>query len=146
MNGSPKPYVALVDDDIHSARLLTRMLTAHGSPEVRWHDSATTGAAEIAQALAEDSATLPDLIVVDLKASSDATRDFIAGLRKLEGAEKLLVVAMSATLDKDIRDVIIDSGADAVFQRHPDIDPYRREVANIVCFWVRNQRLNAIGA
>ena len=143
---SSRSFVALVDDDIHSARLLTRMLLAHGSPEVRWFDGASTGMAEIGVTLAEPGATTPAMVIVDLKASSEATRDFVADLRKLEGAAELLTVALAPALDKDVRDVLIDAGVDAVFQRHSDLDPYRREVASIVSYWVRNQRLNAIGA
>lgn len=89
---------------------------------------------------------MPELVVVDLKASSQATREFILGLRKLEGTADLIVVAMAPDLDKDIRDELIDAGADAVFQRHADLDTFRREIAGIVSFWVRNQRLHAIGA
>lgn len=88
---------------------------------------------------------MPELVVVDLKASSQATREFILGLRKLEGTADLIVAAMAPDLDKDIRDELIDAGADAVFQRHADLDAFRREIAGIVSFWVRNQRLHAIG-
>lgn len=88
---------------------------------------------------------MPELVVVDLKASSQATREFILGLRQLEGTADLIVVAMAPDLDKDIRDELIDAGADAVFQRHADLDTFRREIAGIVSFWVRNQRLHAIG-
>ena len=80
------------------------------------------------------------------KASSAATPDFIAGLRKLEGAADLLIVAMAPSLERDVRDVLIAAGAEAVFQRHADFEAYRREAASLVSFWVRNQRLNAIGA
>lgn len=143
---SSKPFVALVDDDAHSARLMTRQLLAHGSPIVQWLDGAATAVAEIAPALEDPKAERPALVIVDLKASSAATRDFIAALRKLDGAADLLIVAMAPALDKDIRDRLIDAGAEAVFQRHADADAYRREAASIVSFWVRNQRLNAIGA
>lgn len=138
-------FVALVDDDAHSARLITRLLVAHGSPEVHWLETAESAAAEISKALADPSAAMPELVVVDLKASSQATREFILALRKLEGTADLIVVAMAPDLDKDIRDELIDAGADAVFQRHADLDTFRREIAGIVSFWVRNQRLHAIG-
>ena len=41
---------------------------------------------------------------------------------------------------------LLDAGASAVFERHSDISLYRREAGNIVAFWVRNQRLDAVGA
>src|SRR3569623_3019945 len=31
-----QPAIALVDDDFHSARLMLRMLAAHGGPHVEW--------------------------------------------------------------------------------------------------------------
>ena len=37
------PFVALIDDDQHSAHLLTRMLIAHGSPDVQWYGDAADG-------------------------------------------------------------------------------------------------------
>lgn len=141
-----RPFMALVDDDAHSARLITRLLLAHGAPDVRWLDGAAAGVAEISAVLAGPATDRPGLVIVDLKASSNATSDFVAGLRKLAGAAELLVVAMAPELDRDIRDRLIDAGADAVFQRHGDLERYRREVASLVSYWVRNQRLNAIGA
>ena len=37
------------------------------------------------------------------------------------------------------------TGAAAVFERHGELNAYRREAANIVGFWVRTQRLDAVG-
>lgn len=138
-----QPAIALVDDDYHSARLMTRMLEAHGGPQViRLPDP------EVAlETLAADSLTPmvagQCMAVVDLKASSSATRDFIVRLK--HRAPQLLVVAMAATLDREVRNELIDAGASAVFERHSDITLYRREAASIVAFWVRNQRLDAVG-
>jgi DNA-binding response OmpR family regulator len=143
---TPLPFIALVDDDAHSARLITRMLLAHGAPTIHWLDGAAAGAAEIGDMLASPQAERPALVIVDLKANSGASCDFIRGLRGLEGGTGLLIVAMASTLDREIRDRLVDAGADAVFERHADSERYRREVASIVSFWVRNQRLSAIGA
>ncbi|MFT3980650.1 MAG: hypothetical protein QM687_09300 [Ferruginibacter sp.] len=52
---------------------------------------------------------------------------------------------MAPTLDRDIRNELLDAGAAAVFERHSDITLYRREAASIIGFWVRNQRLDAVG-
>jgi CheY-like chemotaxis protein len=141
-----QPYLALIDDDAHSARLMTRMLLAHGGPLVQWLDGPVQGAAELGDILADSTRQLPGLVIVDLKASSEANRGFIAGLRKLDGADRLLVVAMSPSLDRERRDGLLEAGADAVFQRHADVNAYRREAANLVSYWVRNQRLHAIGS
>ena len=138
-----QPAIALVDDDYHSARLMTRMLEAHGGPQV-----IRLPAPDVAlEALAADSVTPMiagrSMAIVDLKASSTATRDFIAALK--HRAPQLLVVAMAASLDRDVRNELLDAGASAVFERHSDITLYRREAASIVAFWVRNQRLDAVG-
>lgn len=136
-----QPALALVDDDFHSARLLTRMLEAHGGPAVSRFDDP-----ELAlRTLADGS--LPSLseimVVVDLKSWSSATGAFIERLR--QAAPQVVIVAMAPSLDRDVRNKLLDAGAAAVFERHADITAYRREVANLVAFWVRNQRLDAVG-
>jgi CheY-like chemotaxis protein len=139
------PFLALIDDDSHSARLITRMLLAHGAPSVQWHDGAEAGIEKLGELLADRHAILPGIVIVDLKATSTATRDFIAAIRQLERSTELLLVAVAPTLDREVRDELLDAGAAAVFERHGDLDAYRREAASIVSFWVRNQHLNAIG-
>jgi DNA-binding NtrC family response regulator len=138
-----QPAITLVDDDFHSARLLTRMLAAHGGPHVeRLSDPETA----LDTLVALDSATAgagPCMVVVDLKSSSTATHDFIVKLK--HDAPGLLVVAMSPSLDRDTRNSLLDAGASAVFERHGELNAYRREAANIVGFWVRSQRLDAVG-
>jgi len=137
-----QPAIALVDDDFHSARLMTRMLAAHGGPHVeRLSDPETA-----AETLAATGAVPSDgqcMVVVDLKSSSNATRDFVQRLKVQ--APHLLVVAMAPTLDREVRNSLLDAGAAAVFERHGELNAYRREAANIVGFWVRSQRLDAVG-
>ena len=147
MNGHTggQPYFALVDDDLHSARLLMRMLAAHGAPTVNWQESPALAMTELAGSLADDNASIPALVLVDLKSSSEATEQFVKQLRALPGASSLLVAAVAPSLERARRDALLDVGADAVFQRHAEVDFYRREVAAIISFWVRNQRLEAVG-
>jgi hypothetical protein len=52
---------------------------------------------------------------------------------------------MAPSLDRNVRNGLLDAGAAAVFERHGELNAYRREAANIVGFWVRNQRLDAVG-
>ncbi len=136
-----QPALALVDDDFHSARLLTRMLEAHGGPGVTRLDDPELALGTLADTNLPDVAQA--MVVVDLKSSSDATREFIVRLRA--AAPQILVVAMAPSLDRDLRNRLLDAGAAAVFERHADITLYRREVANMVAFWVRHQRLDAVG-
>ena len=144
-HGAVQPFMALVDDDSHSARLMIRMLLAHGAPSVNWLDSEATATAELGLLLNDRKANLPGLVIVDLKSSSTATAEFVARLRGMQDGSALLIAAMSPTLDREVREVLLNAGADAVFERQADIDFYRREAAAIVSFWVRNQRLEAVG-
>ena len=140
-----QPYLMLVDDDAHSARLLTRMLLAHGAPSIQWVESADEGLSQIKTLLDQAGTHRPGLVIVDLKSSSTAGKDFIADIAALERSRSLVIVAMGPSLDRNIRDSLLGAGADAVFERHADIQAYRAEAAAIVSFWVRNQRLDAVG-
>ena len=143
LSSSKQPTIALVDDDFHSARLLTRMLVAHGGPRVeRLSDPQAAIDSLVAMEAAAPGAS-QCLVVVDLKGSSTATRDFIVKLK--HDAPGLVIVAMSPSLDRDARNGLLDAGASAVFERHGELNAYRREAANIVGFWVRSQRLDAVG-
>ena len=91
-----QPFMALIDDDSHSARLMIRMLLAHGAPSVSWMQGEDHAEAELAGPLADPRSTVPGLVIVDLKSSSDATRAFIGKLRAMPGGEHLLVAAMAS--------------------------------------------------
>jgi DNA-binding response OmpR family regulator len=135
-------FLMLVDDDAHSARLMIRMLLAHGAPSVRWLDQPQAALAEF-DTVADQAPELPGLIVVDIKSSSSATPDFVRELRRRWSGAR--IAAMSASLERTTREALIDAGADAVFERHAEAPAYRREIAAIVSFWVRTQRLEAVG-
>lgn len=139
------PFVALVDDDQHSAQLLTRMLLAHGSPRVQWYGDAATGHATLSSTLNNRQATWPGLIIVDLKAHSQANAEFLRSIQPLAHQKGVNVVAMVASAGPAQRDELEDAGAAAVFLRHSERDAYRREAASLVSFWARSQRLDAVG-
>lgn len=138
-----QPAIALVDDDFHSARLMMRMLSAHGAPDVEWLSDAGTALETLAGYDAMPPINGKCMALIDLKASSNASRDFIVEMRRK--APGLLVVAMAPTLDRETRNALLDAGAAAVFERHGELNAYRREAASIVGFWVRSQRLDAVG-
>ena len=140
-----QPYLMLVDDDAHSARLLTRMLLAHGAPSIQWVEDSAQGLSQIKGLLAEPGKHLPGLVIVDLKSSSTAASEFIAEVAGLERSRSLVIAAMAPNLDRATRDSLLNAGADAVFERHADLQAYRAEAAAIVSFWVRNQHLDAVG-
>ena len=139
-----QPAIALVDDDLHSARLMTRMLEAHGAPAVHWLSNPEAATEELLHIADDRQAAAHWLVLIDLKTSSVATRNYVARITTL--GRSLRVVAMAPSLDRSVRDALIDAGAAAVFERHVDLALYRAEAAAIVSFWVRNQRLNAVGA
>jgi CheY-like chemotaxis protein len=140
-----QPYLVLVDDDPHSARLLTRMLLAHGAPSIQWIENSAEGLSQIKELLGGAAKHLPGLVIVDLKTSSTASAEFIAEITGLERSRSLVIAAMAPSLDRATRESLLDAGADAVFERHADLQAYRAEAAAIVSFWVRNQRLDAVG-
>lgn len=139
------PFVALVDDDQHSAHLLTRMLLAHGAPEIQWYGDASSGRLMLANVLANPTADWPGLLIVDLKAHSEANLEFIGSIQALARQKGVPVVVMVPPLDRQGREALLEAGASAVFFRHAELDAYRREAAGIVSFWARNQRLDAVG-
>lgn len=140
-----QPFVALIDDDQHSAHLLTRMLLAHGAPEIKWYGDANAGRACLVAALGDFSANWPGLVIVDLKAHSNANLEFITSIQPLLQQKGVMIAAMVQAADLAQRSALQHAGASAVFVRHAELDAYRREAASIVSFWARGQRLDAVG-
>lgn len=139
------PFVALIDDDQHSAHLLTRMLLAHGSPDVQLYGGAEEGRARIQAVLGDVSANWPGLLIVDLKSHSRANLEFVSSIQSLLRQKGVPVVVMAPPQDRAGREALHDAGAAAVFFRQAELDAYRREAAGIVSFWARSQRLDAVG-
>jgi CheY-like chemotaxis protein len=138
-----QPAIVLVDDDYHSARLMTRMISAHDGPAVTRYADASEALVALMGLADVPNVSQQVMVLADLKASSTSTMDFVLALR--QGAPRLLVVAMAPSLDRILRNALIDAGAAAVFERYADLGLYRREAANIVSFWARSQRLDAVG-
>lgn len=132
-----EPFFVLVDDHIHSARLMRRAVreAAHLA-QFAWIGNARRAERTLARLFDQRGALRPDLVIVDLKSSSDATARFIGGVWNRLNAAGVPIVALSDRPDGD-RQTLMESGADAVFERHHDLDAYRAEIADIVSFWVR---------
>jgi len=145
LQNTRQPYLLLVDDDGHSARLLTRMLLAHGAPSIQWIESSEEGLSQIKSLLDSRARHLPGLVVVDLKSSSNASAEFVSKISAMERSNSLLIVVMAVGLDRITRESLLQAGADAVFERHSELQAYRAEAAAVVSFWVRHQRLEAVG-
>jgi len=142
---SKAPHLALVDDDAHSARLLARTLAAQGAPRVEWLGDAGEARRRLAERLAAPHGERPGLLIVDLKANSAATRDFIADIAERAAAARLPIVAIVPDTGAAERQPLLAAGASAVFRREAEREAYRREAASIVNFWARSQRLDTVG-
>ncbi|ODT65809.1 MAG: hypothetical protein ABS75_29875 [Pelagibacterium sp. SCN 63-23] len=139
------PFIMLIDDDDHSAHLLTRMLAAHGAPAVMHVSGASAGEAALSSILADHQATWPGLLIVDLKSHSAANMEFVVRNHAMLRQKGVPLAIMAAPTDRAGRRALQDAGANAVFFRQAELDAYRHEVASIVSFWARNQCLDAIG-
>ncbi|KKC32207.1 hypothetical protein [Devosia psychrophila] len=139
------PYVALIDDDQHSAALLTRMLVAHGSPRIQWYGNTAVAHSTIATTLSDPKASWPSLIIIDLKAQSQASIEFLRSIQPLAYQKGVNAVVMVPPDGRQHREALEDAGASAIFIRHAEPDAYRREAASLVSFWARSQRLDAVG-
>jgi DNA-binding response OmpR family regulator len=139
------PFVALVDDDQHSAGLLTRMLLAHGAPHIATYDGAQAAHHRLIPVFANPDATWPGLVIVDLKAHGLANLEFLASVQPLLRQKGVPVVVMVPPASQSQVDALREAGAASVFIRHAELDAYRREAASIISFWARNQRLDAVG-
>lgn len=138
-------YIALIDDDAHSVHLLTRMLLAHGAPDIRAFSTVAEGEGFLARTLADPGAEWPGLVIVDIKAHSGANLDFIARNQALLRQKGIPLAVMTQPTDRAGRQTLHEAGAAAVFFRQAELDAYRREAAAIVSFWARHQRLDAVG-
>lgn len=132
-----RQFLLLVDDDAHSARLLLRTLAERGAPRIEWIGGAAESRRLIAQLRHEGPGQWPDLLIVDLKSRSSATAEFIAEIGNEVQAMGAAIVAMAPSLASEVREPLIAAGAAAVFERHPQIEAYRREVAELLAYWAR---------
>lgn len=133
-----KPLFVLVDDHIHSARLLSRTLREGEAPaQLIWLGDACRARRSLDSMLAHSNESTPDMIIVDLKAHSRASQEFIAAIAPRARALDIPVVAIALSLDAELRNSLIAAGACAVFERHHNLDAYRAEIAQLSEFWVR---------
>ncbi len=139
------PFIALIDDDGHSAHLLTRMVSACGAPAVMHFATAGEGETFLSATLADVGREWPGLVIVDLKAHSGVNLEFVARNQALLRQKGVPLAVMTQSSDRAGRQHLLDAGAAAVFFRQPELDAYRREAAAIVSFWARHQRLDAVG-
>lgn len=139
------PFIALVDDDAHSADLLIRALTAQGAPRVRPLFGDAEGIESLLAVIGDVDNTWPDIVIIDLKAHSGANADFLARYHPLLRQKGIPVVVMTAPTGGAGRQALLEAGASAVFFRQAEREAYVNEATAIVSFWARQQRLDAVG-
>lgn len=129
----------IVDDDPHSARFFRqRIIAATGRStiiRVDWFESADGGLLAIESLQDQDRQQvrrLPDLIIIDLKASSMANMEF---LTKAEPSIKALPVpstVFAKQAGKAKQSAYLKAGAAAIFERHADLEQYDAELARMI--------------
>ncbi|MGV8854421.1 MAG: hypothetical protein ACOH2L_07210 [Devosia sp.] len=137
-------FVALIDDDTHSADLLTRTLVAQSAPGVQYYGNAIAGLSRLKAVISDASAYRPALIIVDLKSHSNANLEFLATVAPVLAQVGIPMIVLTALVEEQGR-ALLDHGAAAIFNRHADRDAYRRVAADIVEFWALTQRPVAVG-
>lgn len=145
MQETDEPFIVLIDDDGHSAHLLTRMLAAHGAPEIRHFASAEEGEEQLAAMVRDVRNVWPSLVIVDLKSHSRANIEFLGRNHAAMRQKGIPLAVMTAPIDRPAREALHHAGASRVFFRQARLDAYRQEAAAIVSFWARTQRLDAVG-
>ncbi len=139
------PFIALIDDCLHSARLLMRTLQAQGAPDVRHFGTASAGETALADMLSSATLTWPDMVVVDLKSHSQANLDFIGRNQALLRQRGIPIAVMTQPTGRAGRQILHEAGVSAVFFRQPERAAYRQEAAALVHFWARSPRLDTVG-
>ncbi len=131
-----QPDFVLIDDDPHSARFLMRKLEAAARQSISWeyHEDAEAGRNALsARRAAGDHA---DLVIVDLKAHSQANEEFISAIVPAGSP----VVTMIAGADDARRGALRRAGVAEVFDRPADIDAYTAEVSKLLAVAARFDR------
>ena len=139
------PFIGLIDDDGHSARLFMRVLAVNDGPSVRHYRDEEEALADLAHVLSDPQSHWPELLVVDLKGHSHANLEFIRRHQAWLRQKGVAVVVMVPPTNRAGRMVYLEAGAAAVFFRQSEADAYRHELAGIANFWARSERLDAVG-
>lgn len=122
--------VALVDNDVHSARLLMRTLTQEGIGPARWLGSARRSLRLLNYDLPL-KAKWPSMLVVNIPAGAQ----FVTAIGHLARKHDAQIVALIEPERPDLREGLLKAGAARVFERQPDRDAYRARIAALGEYW-----------
>lgn len=143
--GRIAPLIGLIDDDAHSAYLFQREMRELLGTDVCSYGGDCEAVADLDLVLSDPRADWPDLLVVDLKAHSLATLEFVQRHACWLRQKGIPLIAMVPPVDPKACRIYHEAGAAAVFFRQPERDAYRRELEGIENFRARTQRLDAVG-
>ena len=132
------PVFALVDDHIHSARLMRRALSQAPAPaRLVWLGRGDRARRSLERMLDRPGTKTPELIIVDLKSHSLATETFLSEFRNRADATGIPMVAVTDDMSAAARNRLLQAGARAVFERHHELKAYLAEMASLTTFWIR---------
>lgn len=133
-----RPVFMLVDEHLHSARLLRRILRKLDIPaQLIWLGDGPRALRRLKTIFRQTPHLAPDLLIVDLKQRTGATEAFLDDVAHMARESGIPIAALAPSLDPDLRHSLIAAGAVGVFERHHDLRAYRREISELALFWVR---------
>ena len=135
----PTRSFLLIDDDQYSATFFSNQLEKCAGCEVavliNWVSSAQSGQVAL-EGLTRcvDRTQIPDVVVVDLKASSSANLNFVqqVSTRVKNTGVKLAVFVTPGSVDAEKMHAFATAGASAVFERHANLDAFRTELSSLL--------------
>ncbi len=138
-----QPMFYLIDDDQNSAAFLMRKLDSAESRfgvQCQWFNSAESGHEMMMAISATSSQDRPDLVIVDLKSSSQANENFLVSVAEIARSAGVPLVTMVNSADTDKRAALRRAGADEIFKRPADVMEYRSEVERLIEFSAQSKR------
>lgn len=137
----------LVDDDPHSAKFFRRRMAAIAQDKVNlnldWFESPARALSAIKgyQSNAQNrfAEAVPNLIIIDLKFSSNANLGFMNNVMPMLRAANIPLVTFIANDDAAVRNVHLEAGASDCFTRHSELSRYDAELTRMLALTRRLQ-------
>lgn len=133
-----QPLFFLIDDDPHSARFLMRKLEnacgERAGIRCEWFGDMNTSQNMLADLPSKAPEERPDLVIVDIKSHSQANEKFIAAISPAVKAANVILVAMTHKTDSKKQKLLLNAGAEKIFERHAKLEKFETEVTKIIRF------------
>lgn len=130
----------LIDDDEYSAKFFRRRMNVVAADKINldldWFESPARGLSAIQNLAAtlqnHTNTRLADLIIVDLKATSDANLNFVPQAAAILRQTSVPLVVFIPQTDAKLAQSLIDAGATECFVRHAELSQYDAELTRII--------------